>query len=139
MRKKGPKRSLNIPNGQLEDVNRRTCNTCTMAQEQKAKLNNNLQNATQSTKHWVTRTPLKSGCTKVSRKGTQFLLTSESRRATLMIISSNKPILRTGPDIVMTTNRIYQWSCVACYSFQIFTCNIRCYKDDFLENYLLSY
>lgn len=35
----------------IEAVNRRTCNTCTMAQEQKDKLNNNLQNATQSTKH----------------------------------------------------------------------------------------
>jgi hypothetical protein len=67
-------------------------------QEQKDKLNNNLQNATQLTKHWATRTPLKSGWTQVSRKGTQFLFTSETRRATLVIKSDNKPLLWTGSD-----------------------------------------
>ena len=57
-------KSLKIPKGQSESVNRRrTDNTMTI------RINNDLQNATQKTKYRATQTPLKPGVNSGLRKG----------------------------------------------------------------------
>ena len=78
------KKSLKIPKGWSESVNRRTDNT--MAKKKKYKrTNNDLLNTTHKTKDRVTRTPLKTGVElRCSGRVCSFCSTSGTRRVNLV-------------------------------------------------------